>query len=168
MLGRKAQVWFLDVVIAILFFTTALVLFFKYTPNLYDKGDPEELLIDARSLSEKLLSPGYPVDWETLDLSDEYNRTRIVYFGIINVNNTRVNNEKLNSLIDLINNDYPFVKEKQGLRFDFFVQIIEPENNTILESFGRDYSSANDIIRIERFVVLNNSITKLNIFVFKD
>ncbi len=168
MLGKKAQVWFLDVVIAILFFTTALMLFFKYTPNLYDKEDLEELLIDARSLSEKLLSSGYPVDWETLDLSDEYNRTRIVYFGIINVNNTRVNNKKLGLLINLTNNDYSFVKEKQGLRFDFFVQIIEPENNTIVESFGRDYSSAKDIIKIERFVVLNNSITKLNIFVFKD
>ncbi len=168
-MNKKAQVWILDFIIGFLFFTTALIVFFKYTPNLYLKTDTGDLLNEAKMLSDKFMSSGMPENWEELNLNNEENMSRVSYFGITN-DNFRINNSKLNRIMNITNTSYDEVRIKQGLKYDFFVELTQRGNVKV--SFGHDfepeYNKIKNLVKVERIVILNSTVSKLKIIVFEE
>jgi len=154
---KKAQVWFLDIAIAILFFTTALTLYFKYSVNLNSDSDKLEILaMDSKFIAEQLLSTGYPENWTELPLSN------ILSLGLLNQDQT-LNESKLSNFINITEHNYSFVKKNFETSYDFFIEI-KIRNLTI--SAGKNFTNPKYLIKLSRLLVYNNSIARLIIYTY--
>jgi hypothetical protein len=157
---RKGQVFLLDVIVGILFFTTALIFYFKYSQNINSQNQQYELMmLDAKYISNTLMSEGYPQNWEELpteNLSNGFSPgiTNKKYF---------LNKTKLDSLVGLANTNYSFIKKSFETPYDFYIALEAKDSNT---TFGKDYSAAKALMKTTRFLFYNGSIIKMHVYVF--
>lgn len=88
-MNSKAQAWYMDFAIALLLFLFTLVVYFSYTTNFQkqEKGDLDDLLAGAKSISSSLVLPGYPNSWDNatvarIGIADEQrvNATKVKQF----------------------------------------------------------------------------------------
>jgi hypothetical protein len=158
--SKKAQAFLLDIIVGILFFTTALIFYFKYSQNINNQNQEYEfMMLDANYISSSLLSPGNPENWEELIMEN-------LSYGItpgITEKRYFLNQTKLDSLISLTNNNYTFVKKSFETPYDFYI-IIERADSNI--TFGKNYAAARTLIRTTRFLFYNGSIIRMHIYVF--
>ena len=63
--STKGQVWNIDFMMGTLIFISVLVFFFVSLQGLETPADNDlqDLLDQARTMSDELLTPGYPLDW---------------------------------------------------------------------------------------------------------
>ena len=94
----KGQIWYMDVMFALVIFSTALILFFKADINFLDSQEDilDDMDREARLLSDSIISSGYPQGWEEsnvieIGLIDDYriNETKLEYLGRIGYNETK-------------------------------------------------------------------------------
>ena len=165
---RKAQIWSLEFIVGLIIFISALFIFFKYSINLSETQDvvTKELIIDARTLSDYLMSEGFPENW---------NITNIVYPGLTD-NNYRINETKLYYLTQL---NYYSAKNLLSVVNDYYV-FFEDRNKTSIAingttGFGKpginrtnlnQTEDPSDIIQVYRFVLYNSSIIKMGILIW--
>jgi hypothetical protein len=154
--NKKAQIWYMDLVIAIGIFVVILIITFRFISTDYVSTEKKgtETFFETEKLSEYLLSPGIPERW---------NESSVVIIGITSGENV-LNISKLEMLKDLTNNDYEHTKFGFGFNSEFLIYFVNKEgvllnliNQTFIgksnytnESFGTYMPS--HITSIERFL----------------
>ena len=121
--GRKGQIWVSDFVVGMLIFGLAGFIFFKaYANFIFQRGgDFDELLIDAKSISNVMVYTGYPQNWTEADVQ------RI---GITDGTST-INQTKLRRFKNLSLTDYQRTKELLGVNHDYLIIFQEAQGNPI-------------------------------------
>lgn len=161
---NKSQIWSLDLIIGIIIFTTSLVLFYKYGIESIDfeRQDVNNLLLDAKVISNYLISEGYPNDW-TLG--------NVTLIGLTN-GNMDLNPEKVSEFSDLAVTDYAKSRKLLSTINDYYLFFEDKNNNTIringIEWIGKDYSTENprNLIKVIRFVNYNSTIIRMVVYVW--
>ena len=66
-MSRKAQAWYLDLVAGMFIFIAGLIVYYYANTNLSydDKEIYDDISRDAESIASLLLTPGYPLDWDS-------------------------------------------------------------------------------------------------------
>ncbi|MEM2121400.1 MAG: hypothetical protein QXU20_01940 [Candidatus Woesearchaeota archaeon] len=158
--NKRAQAFLLDIIVGILFFTTALMFYFKYSQNINTQNQEYELMmLDANYISNNLLSDGSPNNWEEIPLE---NLSKEIIFGITN-RKYFLNETKISYLETITNNNYSLVKQSFETPYDFYI-IIEKKDSNI--TFGKNYANAKTLVKTTRFLFYNGSIIKMHLYVF--
>ncbi|MGV8150653.1 MAG: hypothetical protein ACP5NV_02915 [Candidatus Woesearchaeota archaeon] len=183
-MNKKSQVWTIEFILSFLIFTAAILLSVKSVVNVYANDNIIEVQGDSESISQYLLSQGYPEDW------DESN---VIRPGIST--NNRINETKLSNFYFL---DYQQTKNYFGLRSDFFIYfenasgtipLFNIVNNSISEGDGcgyghqeviKNYDASlgtctfdlsaleyDDLAKISRLTIYNSSIIKMTILAWR-
>jgi hypothetical protein len=154
---KKAQVWSLDFIIAIVFFAISLTIYFKYAGQIFDEEEMniEELRIEAASISSSLMTPGYPLDW---------NESNVERIGI-STDGSTITQAKLDSLM-LISSDYENTRRLFSASHQYYIEL--SNNSTDISISGMQCnSSAKRIATAERIVLYNNSIFRLSVCIWE-
>ncbi|MBW2983807.1 hypothetical protein KY361_01725 [Candidatus Woesearchaeota archaeon] len=161
---RKSQIWSLDLMVAVLIFLCALLIFYKYSINVIDVEEQgvEHLLLDAKLISSYLVSTGYPEDWTA---------SNVTLIGLTN-GEIRLSKEKVQQFSSLALSDYTNSRRLLSTMNDYYISF-EDKNGSLFEiegisSIGKDYSAENpdNLIKVERVVIYNSSIIKLMVHVW--
>ena len=164
----KAQVFSLDLIIAVIIFGSAILIYYKSTTNLSDQDEAllDDLLIDAKTISSSLMSQGYPYNWT---------KDNILRIGISDDN--RINETKLEQFSKI---PYKDSRKLFGTVYDYYVFFRDRNNNIIpfnesLEGIGNpDVNSTNiqtvetpkKLVKITRLVVKKSAIAKMVIYLW--
>ena len=167
----KAQVWSLDIVIAIVIFSAGLIIFYTYGSNL-TKTDEDQLsymLQDAKTISSFLVSSGYPDNWTSQD---------VVTIGLTN-SNFLINDSKVQKFSQLATTNYSITKKILSTRSDYFIYFENNNGTTIslngIKGMGKSgvnqtniYESENpeQVISIYRFAIYNKQIIRIGVLVW--
>lgn len=110
LLKPKAQLWYMDLVIALSMFLIVIVFSFKYLNESYIFENDKNIISEADKLTSKLLTVGIPENW-----TNEY----VLSIGLTTENT--LNTTKLEYLNNLSTDKYPNVKAMFGLSSDFII-----------------------------------------------
>ena len=147
----------LDMVLAVFILTMIMLLYFSYYTNEApgNKSDYQNLVSEAKTISDYLVGTGYPRDW---------NESNVVRIGLTD-NYNILDLSKLSRFSDLTKNDYGKTRDLLKTRYDYIVFFQDYEknllnltgdrflgkpgiNNTNIESL-----QPSQLSRISRFVV---------------
>ncbi len=167
-ISTKSQVWALDIIMAIVIFLGALLLFYRYSLNSIDienKG-ADDLLLDAKLVSTYLVSEGYPINWEE-------SPSDATLIGLTN-GKMDLNTQKVQGFSQLSISDYSKTRKLLSTTHDYFVYFEDRDNNTISipgvvnDWIGKNYSIDNpkNIIKTIRFVRYNSTIIRMVLYVW--
>src|SRR3989344_154566 len=119
----RAQVWSLDLMIAVSVIAVAMIIFFTYSSDLskVDENKQELLVSDAQAISGFLVGEGIPVDW------DEVNVTAI---GLANKNKV-MNASKVAEFSSMVQSNYSRVKKLLSSSSDFYIFFEDKNNNPV-------------------------------------
>lgn len=147
---ERGQAWAFDLMIAITLFTVGLVSFYLYSLN-YNSNEQSPattLEVEARAISDSILSPGIPESWSA---------PQVVTPGILTDN--KINQSKLESLYNLIENDYnsfrALLKTNKEIEIGFSKNVTI--NGDEINSLGKSPENAENIIKIERLTIYQDS-----------
>jgi len=176
MINRKSQSWTLEFILAMLIFVTATVASIRMINSIYSGDEFQRIITISESISESMLSTGYPEDW---------NNNSVIRIGLLT-------EDKLNitKLEYLYNTEYHESKRLLNTKYNYFmyfsynnqtISILEI-NNTKVCGYGsqeiiREYSnntckiSMNEsqyknIAKIVRLVAYNHSIIQMTVYVW--
>ena len=156
MLRKRGQVWSLDLMVATIIFSVALASFYFYTVN-------EHSGYEGRSLSNILLSDGYPEDW---------NSTNVVEMGILT--NGKINQTKLEAFYNFVQLDYPQTKLVLNTAYDyyFFLDQNMTINSVEVEGIGKpgvtkDTIVAKNLIKISRVTIYQNKPIGAQLYIWE-
>lgn len=165
---NKAQVFSIDLIIGIIIFGSAILIYYKSTTNISDQDEAllDDLLIDAKTISSSLMSQGYPYNWSKDD---------VVRIGISNDN--RINETKLEEFSMI---SYKESRKLFGTIYDYYVFFRGRNNNIIrfnesLEGIGKpDVNSTNiqnvenpkKLVKVTRLVIKDSDIAKMVIYLW--
>ncbi len=115
----KAQVWYIDFVIAIAIFTVAFVIFINASSDILDRENDEFSIIadDSGRISNMLMTKGYPENWDN-------NTVQIL--GIMEKN--RVNETKL---LMAANTSYDKARTLFATKYEYFVFFKDKDDNVL-------------------------------------
>ena len=151
--SKKAQVWYIDLIIGLLIFTLAVVMFQNVFGNLsaVDASMIIDLYGDAKSISSSLLSKGYPENW---------NNATIERIGI--ADNYRINSTKLDNFMNL---SYNRTRNLLGTNYEYWV-FFEDRNHTLIQINGKNgtgykYGAPEKLAQVVRLVVKDSQIVRM-------
>ena len=112
----------MDFIVAFLFFTLTLVLFYKVAPNIgSDELDQlNEVQLDSETLTEGLLSEGLPANWT----NETVVRIGVARGHVLNIS-------KYKEFCLMVSEDYPHVKGLFSLSSEFVVYLAYLNNSPI-------------------------------------
>ena len=164
----KAQVFSLDLIIAVLIFGSAVLIYYKNITNLSDQDEAllDNILIDAKIISNSLMSSGYKTNW---------NKDNVERIGITDDN--RVSEAKLAEFSKI---PYKESKKLFGTIYDYYVFFTDRNNNIIyinssLEGIGKlGVNSTNiqtvenpkKLVKVTRLIVKESEIEKMVIYLW--
>ena len=132
----------------------AITIYFEFTNNLSTDSEEEinEMVLDAKTISNSLMSKGYPTDW---------NVTTVQKIGLTN-GNYRINQTKIESFANITVAD---ARSMFDTRFNYYVQL-KMQNGTIIKINGNDgigtpVNTTSKLVQITRAVIYDSSITRL-------
>ena len=163
-LTKKAQIWGLDLVIAMIIFLGGVFLFYNYSINsaFGEEQSIEELTTNAKVMSSYLVSTGYPTNWNSSD---------VTLIGLTDGQNKLVK-EKVDTFSSISLSDYSMARRLLSATNNFYVYFEDSQNSTIFignySFIGKDYSydDPDNIIKIVRYVFYNSTIIKMVILVW--
>ncbi len=156
----------MDLVIATFIFSIALTFFYFYTLN--DRNSPKEtiesLALQGKSISDSLLSAGFPEDWT---------ESNVVEIGI--ETSGKINETKLEQFYNLTQNDYEKTKRLFNIKSDYIVFFDKEIDFGFVkaDSIGKPGSNRTNIkpknlIKVERIVIYRDLPAKMTIYVFEE
>jgi len=165
--GNRGQVWTMDFIIGITLFIIVMLLSVRILLTIYPSQEHIRVYRDAVQLSDSLLSPGYPVNWNT---------SNVILPGI--ADNNRINNTRLKSFKDM---NYQHTKTLLHVTSDFIFFI---SNSTTIINTGQclygynltseanckpiltteDYDT---LARIDRMVIYNSTVYTLTVYAWE-
>ena len=158
--NKKAQGWGIDLVIAIVIFTVALVTFYFYALNQPGEA-PEEienLFYDGKLIASSILSEGYPEHW---------NLNNVIRIGILTDN--KINESKLDNFWDLNVLNYPKTKSLFNTQYEYYFFLDVPmiiEGNPV-EGIGNKPSSPENLVAITRFTIYQNKPVTAHLYIWE-
>lgn len=165
---KKAQVWSLDFIVAIVIFITSFLVLYNYILDLQAPKDAtlKPLEIDSRLITTNLLSSGSPKNWTT---------TGVTVIGI--VNNGYLNVDKLKNFSALT---YQDSKALLKTRYDFYLffedKTTSPINISGVVGIGKasvNSTNLNQVVnplkiyQTTRLVVYNNQIVRMVLYIWQ-
>lgn len=160
----------MDFIIGMFIFSICLILYYKFIPNLESEelNNMQEIYLDAKTISESLVSVGYPPDWT--------NET-VQRIGILSSGKT-INTSKFIELNNMILKDYNQTRTRFNMRSDFILFFTDTNDNPInisgIYKIGHpkitltplkklDLSSINqdNLISITRILIHNSTTIKM-------
>jgi len=155
----KAQVFSLDLIIGVIIFGSAILIYYKSATNLSDQDEAllDDLLIDAKSISGSLMSQGYPYNWSKDD---------VIRIGISD--NNRINETKLEQFSKI---PYKDSRKLFGTAYDYYVYFKDRNNdivpfNETLEGIGKPVENPKKLVKVTRLVVKKSAIAKMVIYLW--
>ena len=164
----KAQVFSLDLIIGVIIFGSAILIYYKSATNLSDQDEAllDDLLIDAKTISSSLMSQGYPYNWS---------KDNVSRIGVIT--NNRINETKLEEFSVI---SYKESKKLFGTIYDYYVFFRGRNNNIIcfnesLEGIGKPNVNSTNIqtvenpkklVKVTRLLIKNSDIAKMVIYLW--
>src|SRR3989344_4250444 len=116
-MNKGGQAWGFDLIIAIAIFIFGIIVFFLYSAN-YPKGEQEKvdnLLYEANSIAEDLMSDGNPQNWTISTVSK---------VGLLTAN--VINQSKLDQFYQLSQADYPLTRALFSTKYHYFINASSP------------------------------------------
>jgi hypothetical protein len=160
----------MDYIFGILIFSICLILYYKFIPNLEaeELNNLEEIYLDAKTISESLISPGYPSDWT--------NET-VQRIGILSHGKT-INHSKFIEFNNMVIDDYNKTITKFNIHSDYIIYFTDvndiPINITDIYKIGNpkviltgsnnlDLTSIeqNNLVSITRILIHNSTTIKM-------
>ena len=150
--SSKAQVWYTDFVVSVLIFVIALVIYFEYVNNLSkeEESNLEEMVMQAKAVSNNLMSEGYPFNWTADDVdiigivdSKRINQTKIEQFYSMNHSSAKIK-------FGEIQNYYFYLENRNGQKIN-----VSGKNFA-----GREPINPTKLVKINRIIVYNSSTVK--------
>jgi len=165
---KKSQIWSIEFIVALIIFISALFIFYKYSINLSDIQEVtlKELIIDAKTISNYLMSEGMPKDWNTsnvitIGLTDgkyRLNETKLGNFSELNYSTTK-------RLFSVINDYYIFFEDKNGT--GLIINDIEGIGKPgVTKTNLNETENPSDILKVFRFVIYNSTIIRMGIYLW--
>ncbi|MCH7850435.1 MAG: hypothetical protein IH845_02220 [Nanoarchaeota archaeon] len=163
-IGARGQAWGMDLMVATMIFTLALISFYLFSFNLNtgDKDQLDSLSFDGRIITNTLLSSGFPTDWT------EFN---VVEIGILT--DDKIDESKLEKFYNFSRDNYSMTKAAFNTKYDYYFFL---DNNMTINSVNVDgigkpgvnrYNiSATNLIKIERVVVYKNSPVGARLYIW--
>lgn len=154
---RQGQIWSLDFIVslAIFFFAITLVYVFVIQNTESDSETISELSQDAHSISTVLLSQGVPANWTV---------NTVVIPGILSSQNN-ISHYKFQELAQVYAASNIQFKQLLGTRHNVFLEHLYLNSSTI-QSLGLKPTEADFLVQSTRYVVYNETITKLRVLVW--
>jgi len=146
-------VYFIDYMIATFIFATFILMFFLYAPNIVDRdtSDYDALILEAKTVSNALMSQGIPHNWNT---------TNVTRIGLMN-KNRQLNYTKVAMFFNNISEDE--TRRKFNIQHNYLVTVINKKG--IRVPFGANSSTgvwieenATKSARIGRIVPYKNKL----------
>lgn len=132
----KGQFWSFDVIFAVVIFSIAITIlaftWFNVNNQLalsYNNGGTL-LQLQAQSLSQQLMSPGSPSNWQSV-----VNTTNTLTWGNLSaglangIGSTSLSSDKIAALSSMANYKYQSSKAPLNLAFDYYITIKSNPNN---------------------------------------
>lgn len=161
MMGKKAQAWGIDLMIAVIIFAAGILIFFVYTLNSSRQESAlENLRYEGSVVSSVLLSPGSPAGW---------NESNVISIGI--ADNGKINETKLASFYAISVSDYQKSKSLLSTKYDYYFLL--NENMTIngkeVEGIGKKPSgSESNLASTTRFIIYKDNPATAYIYISEE
>ena len=114
---NKAQMWFMDFVIATAIFSLVLISYYTYTTNIskQDTAIRDDLISDAKTIASSFTTNGYPSNWNSnnvirIGFTDSNNRLNTTRFSEF----TEINYTKSKRLLGIISDYFLFFANESG------------------------------------------------------
>lgn len=164
----KAQAFSLDLIIAILIFGSAILIYYKTVINLSDQDEVllDDILADAKTISGSLITNGYPTNWS---------KDNVSRIGVIT--NSRVNETKLEQFSRI---SYKESRKLFGTTHNYYVFFRDRNDNIIpfnesLEGIGKQGINSTNIqtvenprklVKVTRLIIRESDIAKMVIYLW--
>ncbi|MCK5449916.1 hypothetical protein KAI32_03550 [Candidatus Pacearchaeota archaeon] len=165
---KRAQIWGLDILAGMVLFLIGLMIFFTYSLN--QPGEAQDnfefLFYDGKIIADNLMSPGYPLDW---------NSSNVITLGISS--DDKINETKLERLYEMIyvENNYTLTKNILNTQYEyyFFLDQNMTINSIEVEGIGKpgttkDNVVAKNLIKVTRFTIYQNKMTPFYIYIWEE
>lgn len=164
--NKKAQGWGMDLMIALSIFLLGIVVFYIYSLNNPNeaKENIENLFYDGESLTNLLLSEGYPNAW---------NSSNVAKIGILS--GDKINDTKLERFYDLSQTEYEKTKALFNTRYDYYFFLDEDMiiNSASVEGIGKPgvtktTINAKNLIKVTRIIVYKNKPISAYLYIWEE
>ena len=143
--------WYLDLFIAVTLVFIVSVVYIQHMSQ--SRGIQTDLLSKAQTMSGLLMSPGYPLNWNT---------STVVIPGV--VNDYHINQTKLNSLYDLPHKDLVYLFQVENNVYIYLEQNANPIIVIGKNATGKEPTSlAQNIAHVQRVALYNNKPAILHV-----
>lgn len=144
--NKHAQAWGIDLMIASVIFTVAIVFFYFYALNEPNEAQEtiDALYYDGKIITDSILSEGYPKNW---------NSTNVVTIGILSQN--KINETKLERFYNRSDLTYAKTKTLFNTKYNYYFFLNEDMiiDGTTIQGIGKEPLNDKNLIKITRFTV---------------
>lgn len=150
---NKGQVWYTDFIVSVLIFMIAIIIYFEYVNNLSkeEESDLEGMVMDAKAVSNNLMSEGFPDDW---------NQSDVLIIGV--ADNNRINDTKMGKFYNMIHDS---AKLKFGISDSYYVYLQDRNGQKIWfdskQYAGEEPENPAKLVKIDRVTIYNDDIVKM-------
>lgn len=165
--SKKGQFFSYDAIVSVVIFLLAIGLLITYWWSVTGVMglERERIQKEAISLSDVLLTPGNPSDWQTLSSSD---RNELRQYGLTTgwANNV-LDVDKIEQMHDWSDDDYDASKNELRLLNDYYIQIVDDNGNSACgsdcEIGAEPPAGVKQVVQASRVALLNDKVVQVKI-----
>jgi hypothetical protein len=154
----RAQVYYIEFIIAIFFFTLMLGLFVNSVISAQDDSGLGPLTTEARAVSEHLMSEGVPGDW---------NLSNVQKIGLTD-GKSRINETKLQMFSNM---SYSQTRSALNIGSEYYFYLEDRNSSRILiagkQGIGLEPADAKRVIKNLRLAIYGSEIVKMVVLVWQ-
>ncbi|MFH1285012.1 MAG: hypothetical protein ABIH99_00340 [Candidatus Micrarchaeota archaeon] len=175
--NKKGQFFSYDALISVVIFLLAFsILIFYWTNIRAVSEDPrEDMQKSALSLSDALLTPGNPSNWDSLAVNNEF----LYQIGVANDSETNViNTTKMCKLVDFAATNYDATKNALQMPYNYYIAVEDAGGNVKSAACSsvptelkagvpiQPTNNPSNVVNIVRVVILDGQISRLHVQVY--
>ncbi len=176
--------WSYDLIVGSILFVMAMAIlaFFWWSVRTNMSEDKEAIIRESIKVSDVLMSPGIPINWNNLvNLSDQSTWSQVQQIGLAeNWDNNSLSLDKVYKLINMSSANYSFVQNRLRSNYNFYIEfkfrntsnsnLEQPVINRTAMTAGSKYNdvTVKAIAKDDRIVIYNNSIIIMRLYLWSD
>jgi len=161
----KAQFWSFDLIFAIVIFTVALTILAYTWYNIDNQlslsyGSGSEIMqFEAQVLTERILTPGTPADWNGFINSSNSSTWKDISIGLTtSYNSSTISPQKVYSFMAMANSDYQATKSDMGIGYDYYIIISGKDINATIGENPEQHNALTSYVYKTRAVFGNEPV----------